>query len=239
MADVMLTGTAFTVRNVRHRYRTPSGDVTALAQVDIDVPVGQLTVLAGPSGSGKSTLLRLLGLIERPTDGRIQYRGRQTAGLRDRERRALRRRVQLISQEPSHNLFGYLTVAENLLTAAQLAKVPRPDLGILDRLGLPGTAAWAIPALSGGQQQRLALLTVLAARAQVVLADEPTSQLDEESAGLVVQTLRDLVDLGVTVVAASHDDAVLDVADHVVRLLDGRVIDGGATVEEIDMDEQW
>lgn len=240
MAEVMrVTETAFSVRNVRHRYRTPSGDVTALAQVDLDVPVGQLTVLAGPSGSGKSTLLRLLGLIERPTEGRIQYQGRQTAGLRDRERRALRRRVQLVAQEPSHNLFGYLTVAENLLTAAQLAKVPRPDLGILDRLGLPGTAAWAIPALSGGQQQRLALLTVLAARAQVVLADEPTSQLDEESAGLVVRTLRDLVDLGVTVVAASHDDAVLEVADHVVRLLDGRVIDGGATIEEIEVDELW
>jgi putative ABC transport system ATP-binding protein/macrolide transport system ATP-binding/permease protein len=241
VADVVdQTGSAvFAVRNVRHRYRTPSGEVTALAQVDLDVPPGRLTVLAGPSGSGKSTLLRLLGMVERPTGGRVQHRGRQTARLRDRERRALRRRVQLLFQEPAHNLFGYLTVAENLLTAARLAGAPAPDLTMLDRLGLPGTAGWTITALSGGQQQRLALLTALAAKAEVVLADEPTSQLDEDSAELVVRTLRDLVDLGVTVVAASHDEAVLAVADHVVRLLDGRVISGGAAPETIEMDELW
>jgi putative ABC transport system ATP-binding protein len=240
VADDVLTRTrpVFAVRGVRHRYRTPSGEVTALAQVDIDVSPGKLTVLAGPSGSGKSTLLRLLGLVERPTAGRVELHGRQTAGLSDRERRTLRRRILLVFQEPAHNLFGYLTVAENLVTAAQLARAPRPDLSILDRLGLPGTARWSIPALSGGQQQRLALLTALAARAEVVLADEPTSQLDEDSAGLVVQTLLDLVRLGVTVVVASHDDAVLAVADHVVRLLDGRVTEGGAQAEQV-MEELW
>jgi putative ABC transport system ATP-binding protein len=233
--------TVFAVRNLRHHYRTPSGEVTALARVDLDVRPGRLTALAGPSGSGKSTLLRLLGLIERPTSGQIQLRGRHTAGLRDRERRALRRRIQLIFQEPAHNLLTYLTVAENLRTAAHLAGAPMPDLGMLDRLGLPGTAYWATPALSGGQQQRLALLTALAARAQVVLADEPTSQLDEDSAAPVVRTLRDLVDLGVTVVVASHDEAVLTEADDVVRLLDGRVVAGGALVpvEPIEMDRPW
>jgi putative ABC transport system ATP-binding protein len=227
----------FAARDVRHRYRTPSGEVTALARVDIDVPPGRLTVIAGPSGSGKSTLLRLLGLIERPTAGLIQYRGRQTARLSDRRRRTLRKRIPLVVQEPAHNLFGYLTVAENLQTAAWLAGAPAPDLGMLDRLGLPDTAGWAIHALSGGQQQRLALLTALAARAEVVLADEPTSQLDEGSAKLVVRTLRDLVDLGVTAVVAAHDDAVLAAADHVVRLLDGKVISGGAQQNRIAVDE--
>ncbi|HET8641583.1 MAG TPA: ATP-binding cassette domain-containing protein [Pseudonocardiaceae bacterium] len=235
----------FAVRDVRHRYRTPSGEVTALARVDIDVPPGRLTVLAGPSGSGKSTLLRLLGMIERPTAGRVQHRGRQTARCSERQRRALRRRIQLIVQDPVHNLIGYLDVAENLQTAAQLAGAPPPDLGMLERLGLPGTARWAVPALSGGQQQRLALLTALAAGAEVVLADEPTSQLDEDSAELVVRTLCDLVDLGVTVVAASHDEAVLSVADHLVRLLDGvivkggAVVEGGAAVDRMEVEEQW
>lgn len=218
----------FAVRDLAHRYRTPAGAVTALARVDLDVTAGRLTVLAGPSGSGKSTLLRLLGLVERPTSGRVELHGRQTAHLGERQRRALRRRVQLVFQEPTHNLFGYLTVAENLRAAAQLAGAPPPDAGLLDRLGLPGTAGWPVSALSGGQQQRLALLTALAGRAEVVLADEPTSQLDSDATEVVVQTLLDLVRLGVTVVTAAHDDAVLGAADHVVQLLDGRVVGGGA-----------
>ncbi|HEY0639271.1 MAG TPA: ATP-binding cassette domain-containing protein [Pseudonocardiaceae bacterium] len=227
MADT-LTRPVFAVRDVTHTYRTPSGAVTALHDVNIDVPPGELTVLAGPSGSGKSTLLRVLGLVERPTSGRVELHGRQTTLLSDRERRVRRRRIHLVFQEPTHNLLGYLTVGDNLRAAAQLAKAPPPDLGLLDRLGLPGTAGWGMTALSGGQQQRLALLTALAARAEVVLADEPTSQLDEASGQLVVRTLMDLVELGITVVVASHDDAVLDIAPRVVRLLDGRVVSGGA-----------
>jgi putative ABC transport system ATP-binding protein len=226
----------FAVRGVRHVYRTPSGSVTALDGVDIDVPPGVLTVLAGPSGSGKSTLLRVLGLLERPTSGRVELHGRQTAHLSERERRERRRRIHLVFQEPTTNLLGYLSVAENLLAAAQLAGAPAPDLGLLERLGLPGTAGWPVTALSGGQQQRLALLTALAAHAEVVLADEPTSQLDEASGALVTSTLRDLAALGVTVVVASHDRAVLDIAPHVVRLLDGRVVEGAAA-QDADVSE--
>ncbi len=224
----------FAVRGVRHTYRTPSGTVTALDEVDLDVPAGELTVLAGPSGSGKSPLLRILGLMERPTGGRVELHGRQTAHLSEADRRARRRRIHLVFQEPTHNLLGYLTVADNLRAAAQLARVGPPDLGMLDRLGLPGTAGWSVSALSGGQQQRLALLTALAADAEVVLADEPTSQLDDVSGQLVVRTLQDLVALGITVVVASHDDAVLAVAPRIVRLLDGRVVSGGASAASVD-----
>ena len=241
MADGVMSRSrpAFAVRGVRHVYRTPSGSVTALDGVDIDVPAGELTVLAGPSGSGKSTLLRILGLVERPTAGRVEQHGRQTAHLSDRERRTRRRRVHLVFQQPIDNLLGYLSVADNLRAAAQLARAPAPDLGMLDRLGLPGTARWPMPALSGGQQQRLALLTALAARAEVVLADEPTSQLDEDSGQLVVRTLLDLVQLGITVVVASHDNAVLRIAPRVVRLLDGRVLSGGAAPDAGWEDEPW
>ncbi|CAM3619623.1 ATP-binding cassette domain-containing protein [Kibdelosporangium persicum] len=210
----------YSVRDVVHRYRTPSGDVTAVEAATFDVPADGLTVLAGPSGSGKSTLLRLLGILERPTGGELTLHGNDTVRLTERARRALRRKVHLIFQNPVDNLFGYLNVRDNLKAAAQLARADDPDIGMLDRLGLPGTADWAISALSGGQQQRLAFLTALAANASVVLADEPTSQLDSNSAGLVIETMLELVDLGVTVVAASHDDAVLDVATRVYRLGD-------------------
>jgi putative ABC transport system ATP-binding protein len=208
----------YEIRDVVHRYRTPSGEVTAVKNATFDIPDDGLTVLAGPSGSGKSTLLRILGMLERPTSGEVSLRGKDTVSLSERARRTLRRRVHLVFQNPVDNLFGYLNVRDNLRAAAQLAGAPEPDIGLLDRLGLPGTADWAISALSGGQQQRLAFLTALAADAQVVLADEPTSQLDSKSAELVIETLLDLVELGVTVVVASHDDAVLDVAARVFRL---------------------
>jgi putative ABC transport system ATP-binding protein/macrolide transport system ATP-binding/permease protein len=206
------------VRDVVHRYRTPSGEVTAVQDITFDIPADGLTVLAGPSGSGKSTLLRILGLVERPTQGAVSLRGNDTVDLSERRRRALRRSVHLVFQNPVDNLFGYLDVRDNLRAAAQLAGAGEPDIGLLDRLGLPGTAKWEISALSGGQQQRLAFLTALAAGAEIVLADEPTSQLDGKSAGLVIETMLDLVRLGVTVVAASHDDAVLAVASRVRHL---------------------
>lgn len=208
----------YEIRDVVHRYRTPSGEVTAVHDATFDIPADGLTVLAGPSGSGKSTLLRILGILERPTHGTVSLRGNDTTGLGERARRKLRRSVHLVFQNPVDNLFGYLDVRDNLRAAAQLAGAPDPGIGLLDRLGLPGTADHAISALSGGQQQRLAFLTALAAGANVVLADEPTSQLDAKSAELVIETMVDLVGLGVTVVAASHDDAVLDVAARVHRL---------------------
>ncbi|TCO65593.1 ABC transporter ATP-binding protein [Actinocrispum wychmicini] len=210
----------YAVHNVVHRYRTPSGEVTAVQDVTLDIPGGGLTVLAGPSGSGKSTLLRVLGILERPTGGTVSLYGKETVDLGERRRRALRRSLHLVFQNPVDNLFTYLDVRDNLRAAAQLAGAPEPDMDLLDRLGLPGTANWPISALSGGQQQRLAFVTALAARTKVVLADEPTSQLDTASAGLVIETMLDLVRLGVTVVAASHDDAVLDVADQIHRLGD-------------------
>jgi putative ABC transport system ATP-binding protein len=213
----------YSVRGLTHRYRTPSGAVTVLRGLDFDVPAAGLTVLAGPSGSGKSTLLRLLGLAERPTEGSVLLHGQDTTTLRAVRRRALRRRVHMIFQNPVDNLFGYLTVRDNLRAAAQLARVDEPDLSMVDRLGLRGMAEFAVTALSGGQQQRVALLTALAARADVVLADEPTSQLDSASAALVVETMRELLDRGIAVVVASHDEAVFEHAARVLRLHDGHL----------------
>ncbi|MEU7531058.1 ATP-binding cassette domain-containing protein [Saccharothrix sp. NPDC042600] len=206
--------TVLRLREVGVEYRTPAGSVTAVSEVSLNVPATGITVLAGPSGSGKSTLLRVLSLVERPTLGAVELRGRGTTGLSARARRALRRtEVALVFQNPGDNLIGHLTVGDNLRAAAQAAgRVAGVD-GLLDQLGLPGTAGWKVSALSGGQQQRLAFGCALARGASVVLADEPTSQLDATSADLVLDTLRDLAARGVPVVVASHDPRLIALAD--------------------------
>ncbi|GAA0232437.1 ATP-binding cassette domain-containing protein [Saccharothrix mutabilis subsp. mutabilis] len=241
--------TVLRLREVGVRYRTPAGSVTAVSEVSLDVPATGITVLAGPSGSGKSTLLRVLSLVERPTLGAVELRGRGTTGLSARARRALRRtEVALVFQNPGDNLIGHLTVGDNLRAATQAARrtprttplppqatrttpqatttpprtTPPPPQAtdriagvdeLLDQLGLPGTADWKVSALSGGQQQRLAFGCALARGASVVLADEPTSQLDAASADLVLDTLRDLAARGVPVVVASHDPRLIALAD--------------------------
>lgn len=235
--------TVLRLREVGVEYRTPAGSVTAVSEVSLDVPATGITVLAGPSGSGKSTLLRVLSLVERPTLGAVELRGRGTTGLSARARRALRRtEIALVFQNPGDNLIGHLTVGDNLRAAAQAARTtpraarrtpqaaarttpeaagttPRavrtspPVDQLLDQLGLPGTAGWKVSALSGGQQQRLAFGCALARGASVVLADEPTSQLDAASADLVLDTLRDLAARGIPVVVASHDPRLIALAD--------------------------
>ncbi|NUT94196.1 MAG: ATP-binding cassette domain-containing protein, partial [Saccharothrix sp.] len=162
---------------------------------------------------GKSTLLRVLSLVERPTLGAVELHGRGTTGLSSRARRALRRtEVALVFQNPGDNLIGHLDVGANLRAAAAAAGRSCAVDELLDQLGLPGTAGWKVSALSGGQQQRLAFGCALARGAAVVLADEPTSQLDAASADLVLDTLRDLAARGVPVVVASHDPRLIALA---------------------------
>ncbi|OLR93728.1 ABC transporter ATP-binding protein [Actinokineospora bangkokensis] len=214
----------YELRGVGVDYRTPAGVVQAVRGVDFDVAGAGMTVLSGPSGSGKSTLLRVLGLIDRATAGTVLMDGRDVGGLTHRGRRALRReRVAMVFQAPPDNLIGHLTVGGNLRAAAQSAGT-EPDEGILDWLGIPGTAGWRVGALSGGQQQRLAFGCALARNPAVVLADEPTSQLDAASAGLVLDVLGRLAARGVPVVAASHDPELVERADRVVRLREGEVV---------------
>ncbi|MFD1147552.1 ABC transporter ATP-binding protein [Saccharothrix hoggarensis] len=202
------------LREVGVEYRTPAGAVTAVSGVTLDVPASGITVVAGPSGSGKSTLLRVLSLVERPTTGAVELRGAGTARLSSAARRKLRRRdVALVLQNPSDNLIGHLDVGDNLRAAAQASGLDAPVDELLEQLGLPGTATWKVSAMSGGQQQRLAFGCALARRATVVLADEPTSQLDTSSADLVLETLADLARRGVPVVVASHDPRLIALAD--------------------------
>jgi ABC-type lipoprotein export system ATPase subunit len=207
-------------------YRLPTGVVTALAGVDVPVPAGELTVVAGPSGSGKSTLLRIIALVERPTAGRVEVHGTDATRLSSRSRRRLRRqRVSYVFQRPTDNLVEYLPAAAHLPLAAQLRGAECPDpVAVLDRVGLAHRADHLPFRLSGGEQQRLAFAAALASGADLIVADEPTAQLDSASGAAVVAGLRALIDAGATVLVCSHDAVVVDAADHVVRLASGAVV---------------
>ena len=186
------------------------GGVRAVTDMSLSIASG-LTVLAGPSGAGKSTLLRVLSLVERPSAGEVFVRDRPTSQLSWRELRSVRRKeIAVVFQHPADNLIGHLTVGENLRAAGAT------DLSLLARLGLDGAAEWRIGALSGGQQQRLAFGCALARGASVVVADEPTSQLDVRSADLVLETLKSLP---VPAVVASHDPRLVELADLCVPLV--------------------
>ena len=217
MADVLVA------QGVGVDYPTPAGAVTAIDDVTVTVPDNGITVFAGPSGSGKSTLLRVLALVERPTRGVVELSGDAVSGRSHRQLRALRRKtIALMFQNPLENLLPELTAAQNVIAAAQSAG-RKADLSLLNVVGLDGMGDYRVPALSGGQQQRLALCCALAREPKVVLADEPTSQLDDVSAQLVLESLKVLVERGVPVAVASHDDRLVRLADRVVRMSSGRV----------------
>ncbi|MGH3439625.1 MAG: ABC transporter ATP-binding protein [Sciscionella sp.] len=212
------------LHSVTVEYRTPAGAVTAVEDVSITVPGTGITVLSGPSGSGKSTLLRILSLVDRPSFGTVELDGKVVSGFSHRALRRLRRnRIALMVQNPVDNLLAQLTVGDNLRAAAQTAHRPPPGPQLLETLGLAGTGGWRIPALSGGQQQRLAFGCALARGAGVLLADEPTPQLDTASADLVLQTLTALAERSLPVVVASHDPRLVALSHTLIRLRDGRV----------------
>lgn len=217
------SATVFDLCGVGVDYVTPAGVVRGVDDVTLAVPAAGVTVLAGPSGSGKSTLLRVLGLFERPARGQLYFRGVDVGALTHSGRRVIRRHhLSQVFQNPTDNLLDYLTAAKNLQAAAESAdQVCEPDR-LLDQLGLGGTASWPITALSGGQQQRLAFGCALARKSSAILADEPTSQLDEQSADLVLDTLRMLALAEVALVVTSHDERLIELGARVVHLHDGR-----------------
>lgn len=217
--------TVFDAYGINRAYRTAGGTVWALRDVGFTASAGQITALSGPSGSGKSTMLRLAAAIDRPDQGTILIGGVVITGLSTRARRKYRRRkLGYVFQDPGANLLSYMTVQEHMEMAARLRGVPQ-DPAILGHLELTEVAD-EIPAhLSSGQQQRVALATAVTGPPEVLLADEPTAELDDESARLAISTLVDLRDRGATLLVTSHDAAVLEVADRVIRLEHGAVVE--------------
>jgi ABC-type lipoprotein export system ATPase subunit len=214
-------------RDLSVDYRTASGTVPALHEVDVDVGRGRLTVLAGPSGSGKSSFLRVLAGLQRPRAGSVVLRGQDIAHLRSGPRRRLRRSAMgIVLQNPSDNLVEYLRAIEQIRLAARLRRVDSSEAPeLLDAVGLGDRATARLSELSGGEQQRIAFAAAAVGQPLLLLADEPTAQLDTVAGQHLLESVRRLVDRGSTVVLASHDPAVIDAADDVVRLLDGQVVD--------------
>jgi putative ABC transport system ATP-binding protein len=219
----MVNSNSLICRNIRRAYQTDGDLVWALWDVDIDASPGEITVLAGPSGSGKSTLLRVMAGIDRPDQGTVEIAGSNIVEMSARQRRRFRKKhIGFVFQDPAANLLGYMTVVDHLKLAAR-TRHTSVDLTLLDHLEIPELADEVPSHLSAGQQQRVALAAAVTGSPDVVLADEPTAELDTQSAGLAVEALTRLRDLGTTLVVTSHDLEVVDVADRVIRIEHGAV----------------
>jgi putative ABC transport system ATP-binding protein len=207
--------------------------VHALREVSFTVERAQLVVLRGRSGSGKTTLLNIIGGLDDPTAGRVWVDGREVNRMTERQRLALRRdRIAFIFQ--AFGLVPMLSAAENVGIPLRIAGV-RPSerrervAAMLALTGLSSHAAHRPDELSGGQQQRVSIARALAARPGLLIADEPTSQLDHQTGRQIMELLLSVVrSEGVTALVATHDEALVDLADKVISLEDGSVVGSGS-----------
>jgi putative ABC transport system ATP-binding protein len=202
--------------------------VHALRGVSFDIPQGQLTALSGRSGSGKTTLLNIIGGLDTPTSGTVRLGDRDLTGMSERDRMLLRRgTVSFIFQ--SFGLIPMLSAAENVGIPLRIAGVGRRQRDervalMLAIVGLADHARQRPNELSGGQQQRVAIARALAASPQLLIADEPTGQLDSETGRQILRLLHTVVQSeGITALVATHDSALLELADSVLRLEDGQL----------------
>ena len=219
----MATESTMVCEGIRRAYHTDEEVVWALWDVDALAEAGQITVLAGPSGSGKSTLLRVMAGIDVPDSGRIEVAGRELTAMSSGARRRYRsRHMGYLFQDPAANLLSYLTVWEHLQMAGKI-RGGTPNKDLLAHLEIEELADEHPVRLSAGQQQRAALAAAMVGDPDVILADEPTAELDTVSAHLAVAALARLRDLGATLVVTSHDPEVLQVADRLIHLEHGAV----------------
>jgi len=217
----------YELRDVVRVHRVGDSEVRALDGVDLEIAAGEMVAVEGPSGSGKTTLLQLLGCLDQPTSGSITFDGRDLAGLKDAELTALRA-SQLGFVFQNFNLIPTLTAAENVEAAlVRLGRAERRSRAaeLLERVGLGERARHLPSRLSGGEQQRVAIARALANEPRVILADEPTGNLDSTTAAEIVEVLRSLTLDGVTVIVVTHAEHVADRADRRIRLRDGRVVE--------------
>jgi putative ABC transport system ATP-binding protein len=210
-------------------YKVADLEVVALQGLDLVVEGGELIAIVGASGSGKSTLQNILGGLDTPTAGKAEVAGFDLAALGTRERTNYRRRVVgFIWQQTARNLFPYLTAAENVelpLVLDGLAARTRHERSreLLGLVGMAGRAAHRPHQLSGGEQQRVAIAIALANHPKVLLADEPTGELDSESAEEIFASFRAINEtLGVTVVVLTHDPLVATQVNRTIAIRDGR-----------------
>jgi len=219
---------AISVENVGRIYPSDSGDVHALKQISFQIPTGRFVALKGRSGSGKTTLLNCLGGLDTPTSGQIKIFGVDISSMNEAKRTRWRReQVGFIFQQMG--LLPSFSSYENLDVMARLGNVPRRERRTrihqsLDRVGLLDYVDHRPYEMSGGQQQRIAIARALVTAPQLVLADEPTSELDSETTHDILIAFQEIVrNQGVTILLSSHDPIVDEYADEIIYLRDGRV----------------
>jgi len=213
-------------RSLTKTYRMGGETIYALREVDFAAGQGDFVVINGPSGSGKTTFLNLISAIDRPTSGDVFIEGRSTSEQTERQLAALRKsRIGLIFQ--SFNLIPVLSAAENVEYPLLIQRLPKPDRrrrvdSILNEVGLSDLGRRRPNELSGGQRQRVAIARALITQPKIVLADEPTANLDSETGSAVMDLMRGLNEEHcVTFLVVTHDPAVSDYARRQVRILDG------------------
>jgi putative ABC transport system ATP-binding protein len=240
MLETLQSQPAVEVRDLVKVYGAGSAAVRALRGVDLAIAPGEFVAIMGPSGSGKSTLLHIVGALESPTSGTVALGGRRYDGLSDRELTRVRRdRIGFVFQ--FFNLLGSLTAEENVALPALIARrhdaaVRRRARDLLARVGLAERAGHLPAELSGGEQQRVSIARALLLAPDLLLADEPTGNLDSRAGSQVLELLRDVnAGDGTTIAMVTHDPSAAAVADRVVFLADGAIVadDSGLDADQI------
>ena len=209
-------------------YRTSDIETTALDNVNLEVNAGEFIAIMGPSGCGKSTLLNILGMLDSPDSGRYSFLGRDVTGYSENKLADMRKQnVGFIFQ--SFNLVDELTVAENVMLPLLYQKVAAAERNqkvqaVLERVGIAHRAGHRPQQLSGGQQQRVAVARAVVNNPKLILADEPTGNLDTTNGEEVLELLNQLNRDGTTIIMVTHDQGHADHAGRVVNMLDGRVL---------------
>ncbi|MCR4392580.1 MAG: ABC transporter ATP-binding protein [Candidatus Acetothermia bacterium] len=220
------------IRDVSKVYRKGRVEVPALRGVTLRVEEGEFLVIQGPSGSGKTTLLNLIGLLDEPSTGEIRLFGCDVQGLSDRERSRLRgRAIGFVFQ--SFNLIPHLRAWENVALPLHYAGVrprerKRKALAVLEKMGLAGRAEHLPGELSGGEEQRVAIARAIVIEPKLILADEPTGNVDSTTGRGVMEEFARLNRAGITMIVATHDPMVVSFARRAVYLRDGQKADDGA-----------
>ena len=216
------------MRELSRVYRTDMVETTALDSIDLEIGEGEFVAIMGPSGCGKSTLLNVIGMLDSPSGGSYLFAGTEVAGLPEPKLADLRKRnLGFIFQ--SFNLIDELSVFENVELALLYHDIPAGERkrrvdAVMDRVGIAHRARHRPSQLSGGQQQRVAVARALVAQPKLILADEPTGNLDTQHGEEVMKMLQTLNAEGSTIVMVTHSPAHADYAGRVVNMLDGRVL---------------
>jgi putative ABC transport system ATP-binding protein len=215
-------------RNVKKLYRTELVETTALDSIDLTIEQGQFVSIMGPSGCGKSTLLHILGLIDTPTDGSYRFLGEDVSRYAERQRAAIRKKnIGFVFQ--SFNLIDELTVYENVELPLVYAKTPANERrtkvdAVLERMGIAHRRDHMPSQLSGGQQQRVAVARAVVNQPNLILADEPTGNLDSEHGNEVMKILTQLNEEGTSVLMVTHSPENAAYGERTIRMLDGRIL---------------